>query len=406
MLKRLRDKNFIIILPFVLLLCLVPAAGFLCPDHLVSETENRSLAQFPVMDLRHFSDTAGSIETYVTEQFPQREALLKAYTMLELAQGKKMIRGTFVAQNEWLLPRQFKTTPEEALTFAASLGDFAQSHPDIPVVFAILPHKTTLLAPLETQYISQADSMAHYEALLAQLPKFPQLYVIDTAAEFLRLPLSAREAFYFKGDFHWNARGAFFAAGIIEDGLQANGFLQPSELFSDDDFVFDELDGVSYQGDLNRRFSDLVSGNEVIPLIHPKETAQITYYRSVDDQKPVTRGALIGTGLDPAPGADTASEPEAAVSYNDIYTENLGYYRVENPQSKSDQSILIFKDSLQNPTTDFFSVIFRSVDVIDARYYDEPYSADELIGVRKPDLILIMLHHDNYSPELMELLGG
>lgn len=388
------DRNYIVIIPVVLILCIMPIWGYFVPDHLVSETENRGLAQAPVKDLHHIKQYAADMESYVVEQFPGRETLLKAYTISELLQRKKLVRGTFVAGDRWLLPREFKTTPVEALSFAAALGGFADEYPDIPFFFAILPHKTTLLAAMNDTYISAEDGKTHHNYLLTQLMKFPQVKVLDVAADFQSLSTAKRKKLYFRTDFHWNAEGAFQAAEKIQNGLTDYGTLSKKENFTDEDFTFSELKNTLYQGDLNRRFSNLFSMKERIPIITPINTSQMKYFLSADDTNPVNRGDVIATGI-----------TKDIVSYNDIYTDNLGYYRVNNQDAKSDKCILILKDSLQNPTTDFFSVVFQEVDVIDARYYDEPYSIQKLIEMRRPDAILVMLHHDNYSQDLVRLLN-
>ena len=108
---------------------------------------------------------------------------------------------------------------------------------------------------------------------------------------------------------------------------------------------------------------------------------------------PVARETLIGSGL---------ADPE--LDYNKISTYNLGFYRVCNPNARSARRVLILKDSLQNPTTDYFTELFSEVVVVDLRSYEEPYDLNGLIAQYDLDTVLLMFHQNNISAELTSFL--
>ena len=93
------------------------------------------------------------------------------------------------------------------------------------------------------------------------------------------------------------------------------------------------------------------------------------------------------------------------VNYNTLSTANLGYYRVENPAAKNEDCILILKDSYQNPTIDYFSAVYREINVVDPRSYAENLSFDQLVEEREVDVILFMYHQNNASKELIAFLN-
>lgn len=85
-------------------------------------------------------------------------------------------------------------------------------------------------------------------------------------------------------------------------------------------------------------------------------------------------------------------------------THNLGYLRVENPNAPENQAVLILKDSYQNPMLDYFTAIFRKVNVIDPRNYQEDANLSTLVAERGLDMVLFLYHQDNISTELIDFL--
>ncbi len=132
---------------------------------------------------------------------------------------------------------------------------------------------------------------------------------------------------------------------------------------------------------------------ESIPHYALAQTDQLRYFRSVDESEPAARSDIVGAGTD-----------AAVLDYNGLSTDNLGFYRVENPDALTDRRLVILKNSYQNPTIDYFTRVFAEVVVIDPRSYDEPYSFQELLEVRRIDLVLLFYHQNNASSELSALL--
>jgi transposase-like protein len=92
------------------------------------------------------------------------------------------------------------------------------------------------------------------------------------------------------------------------------------------------------------------------------------------------------------------------ILHDSISTENIGYYRIVNPNARSQRHILILKDSYQNPTIDYFTELFSEVTVIDPREYSEYYSLADLLDISSIDIVLLMYHQNNISDELIDFL--
>ena len=370
-------------------------SGFLQPDAPYSKTENRVLTQYPVMDLTDLPALTGRFTDYVVDQFPYREKLLQYYSALELMQGKRYSRDTYVTEDGWLLTHIYAVQEDDRQALINAV-DHAVQTCNAAFVYAVLPQKNDMLAELAAPYIDNSISDSNKAALLEGLAGIESLTVIDVGQHFLQTySPEERMTMYYRTDFHWNDYGAFLAVSYISREMAAIGLLDTAAVPSEGDFLWQELGSeYDYQGDLNRRFSNLFSMREAIPYYCLNDTAELQYYLSADDAKPAAREEIISTGL-----------AEDTLTYNTISTNNLGFYRVVNPNARTSRHILILKDSFQNPTTDYFTELFTEVIVIDPRYYNEPYSFTELVTLHEVDLVLLMYHQNNASTELVDFLS-
>lgn len=379
---------------FFLAICL---AFFLCgllgPAAATSHTENRALAPRPALR-RVFTDLGGfaqDFESYAQDHFPARETLLRTYTQLERAQGKHYYRSAYVLSDNWLLTPTYRTTAQQRADLQAALQTAAQS---APLAYCVLPTKNAVLYDLDPRYFSADVDAQNKTALLAALQTVDGLTAIDASAPLCTGPLSTRKQYFYQTDFHWNARGAYRASEAIAAELVGSGLLDAAAVPRADAFVWTDLTGRAYQGDLNRRFSNLFSMQEQLPLFTPADCADWVYALHPDQTDSVPRQSIVGSGL-----ADAAS-----LDYNRLFTDNLGYYRVENPHAPDARSVLLLKDSFQNATVDYFCSIFREVNVVDPRFYQEALDYPALVSARGIELVLFFYHQNNLSAELIDFL--
>lgn len=367
--------------------------GLFAPAAATSRTENRALTPRPALRrvLTDFGGFAQDFESYAQDQFPAREALLRTYTQLERAQGKQYYRSAYALSDGWLLTHTYRTTAQQRTDLQAALQTAAQS---APLAYCVLPTKNAVLYDLDPRYFSADIDAENKTALLAALQSVDGLTAIDTSAPLCAGPLSARKQYFYQTDFHWNARGAYRAGEAIAAELVASGLLDAAAVPRADAFVWTDLTGRAYQGDLNRRFSNLFPMQEQLPLFTPADCADWVYTLHPEQTEPVARQSIVGSGL----CADTA------LDYNGLFTFNLGYYRVENPHAPDARSVLVLKDSFQNATVDYFCSIFREVNVVDPRFYQEPLDYPALVSARSVDLVLFFYHQNNISAELIDFL--
>jgi hypothetical protein len=368
--------------------------SIIMPDNKVSLVESRTLMQLPDDDWSDLNTLTGEWEDYVVDQFPFREKMLKAYTTLELAQGKKCVRDVYIVDDGWLMTYIYRTQENKRQIMAQKLRAYTEST-SAKFVYAIIPQKNEMLSELAEPYLENVNGNFNKSELLKELSKAERLMTIDIS-DYLTTQYSTEERrqMCYRTDFHWNSYGAFTAAEYIAKEMSAAGLTGGASIPTESDFDWEELgDTHLYEGDLNRRLSDMISMQEKIPYYCIKDTENIRYFMSVDNSLPTERTNIVSSGI-----------ADYILNYDSISTENIGYYRIVNPNARSQRHILILKDSYQNPTIDYFTELFSEVTVIDPREYSEYYSLADLLDISSIDIVLLMYHQNNISNELIDFL--
>ena len=208
------------------------------------------------------------------------------------------------------------------------------------------------------------------------------------------LPARFRNAFLLVGSlgfYAWGDPGNILlllaASADLAAAMQENGLLDGVVLPA-----WQDLD-CPYRGDLNRRFSYLFSMQEEIPYYSIRETSELQYYDAKDVEVP--RESIWARGL----------QSGEEMQYNLLSTENLGFYRICNPNARSARRVLILKDSMEDPMTDYWAELFSEIIVIDPRSYLREESLPELVAEYDIDMALFLYHQNNLSEELIDFLN-
>lgn len=268
---------------------------------------------------------------------------------------------------------------------------------DRPLVWCVLPLKNEALYDLEPAYFSDETGETNKQALTAALAQVEGLTVIDAEAPLVTGTLADRERYFYKTDFHWNARGGLrrprrrSRGSWPEQGGSRRLLSRRRRIFSGRSSAANsDTRGISTSGSPTsfrcRRTSRATSPKT-------RRTCAISSTRATSSPSRVRRSSA----------ADWTKDP---VTYNDVFTYNLGYYRAENPAAPEAASVLILKDSFQNATIDYLSAIFRSVTVVDPRSYQETPDLASLLDADGIDLVLFFYHQNNVSRELIDFLSA
>ena len=157
-----------IVIPFFFFLLVFLGASVLLPDYANSPEEGRSLAQRPAIVSNDLTAAAENWSDYVVDQFPLRSRFLKAFSAVELAQGKKLSWNTYIVDDRWLMTPVYPVESRQLERFLAAISA-AEAETDAQFVYGVLPQKNDMLAELDAQYVSNAVSEANKTRLLEGL---------------------------------------------------------------------------------------------------------------------------------------------------------------------------------------------------------------------------------------------
>lgn len=219
---------FLIVL-FCLFLGGFGGALLLTPDQEFSELENRYLTQFTPPRLGKLEPgpnfgKGGNVlngefmqkfESYVTDQFPLRDAFVGLKASTERAIGKQENNGVFFGKEDTLLNRL--ETPDQELVDRnlTAVDDFSQ-HAGVPVYFGLIPSSAAIWSDRLPANAPTADQKALIEQLLGGTAAIP----VDCWS-----PLWEHrgEDVYYRTDHHWTTLGAYYGyAALMETmGMEA-----------------------------------------------------------------------------------------------------------------------------------------------------------------------------------------
>ena len=354
------------------LFAFVLTAGFFLSlfvrDENAMSLEQRRPAAFPGPDTLLSGAFGAQFEAWYADRFPFRSTAVGLNARYTQMTTRSYSRNLYTGSEGYLFARDYYA---HNLTEAAeAINRLAALRPELPFYYVSLPRKSPALPELLPPH-ANTDWMPQSADFLSMLT----VPTIDIGAEVAALPLETRKGFYYKGDSHWTADGAFFAFLQMADRLYRDGVL-PLPL-SASQFARRVVPNVAFRGDLNRQT------NYLLPLDEP-----VVYYDSLGGHDWTYRH----DGPEPVWAAGTG---QSDMGYNEAYTANLGRYTIESRVALTQLRVLVVKDSFQNPTSDWFPVLFADTEIIDIRYTHD--KAADIVSSSDADLILILYNSGNVS---------
>ena len=143
-------RNKVISILFCVLLAAGIGASAILPDRYYSESEKRTLKQFPKLTAEEIFDgkLGDEIEQYLAEQFPARDGWVTVKTLAELASGKREIGGVFFADDGYLIEAHKSLPSKQAKTNIAALKMLSDSLAKDNITLRVI------LAPTASQILS------------------------------------------------------------------------------------------------------------------------------------------------------------------------------------------------------------------------------------------------------------
>ncbi|NLY08324.1 MAG: hypothetical protein GXZ11_00265 [Tissierellia bacterium] len=303
-----------------------------------SDTENRVLNHKIIMDRYSFFDGsfANSVEKYINDQFFCRQNFLDFFMQVEQLTGKRLGNDVFLGEDGYLLQRYNNAKPEQIDGFVELMETFGEKLNMDKAFMMLAPTSCDIMYDKLPRYAPVGDQRRLSNELENRLGAVKYVDVYDI------LSATGKNENYFRTDHHWTGKGAYKAANAFLNSVKITG-LPLSE--------FAEVKEKSFVGSLGSR-SGFVS-------IEPEE---FSYYLPPDN-KSITvnyHGDSELTGM-----YDTSKDKDKYAKY---FGGNYARVDITNPNSSTDNTLLLIKDSYGNSMVPFLTPHYKNIIMLDSRY--------------------------------------
>jgi hypothetical protein len=333
--------EFISAMAVTLLLILVSIFSIAGKDREYSENENRNLAQKPVVTLSSLMDGKfmEDIETYLSDQFVMRDALVSIRTDLDVFIGKREINGVYIGKKHFLFEKPSAYNEDRIKKTTDAMNVISAQNGEIRSYVAIVPNSSEILSDYMP---SNAPSQNQLEQVGKVYSSLNGYTCID-----LFTPLKNAEdpaSLYYKTDHHWTSEAVEIAYRKIatDMGLDANAYQYKDLAVTN-----------SFQGTLASS-SGIFSAKDTIriPTCPENIMYRVTY---------VDEGRTCNTVFDQSKLLEKSK-------YDVFFGGNFSQIMIET-NSESDRVLMVVKDSYANSLIPLLIPHFKTIIVVDPRYY-------------------------------------
>ena len=329
---------------FFLILILLPVLTFALPKKDFSFEENRELAGPPVFRADTLLDRTfmDGVEDYMADHFPGRTGWVEAKGLIQMAAGVREIGGVWLCGDRMIQvqsPVNDRYMKDNALT----VTDYAEAFHTRPAVL-LVPDAGSLMTGRVPSGADVSDRREFFRAasdLMNRQADLPDLYPV----------LAGRDpaSLYYHTDHHWTADGAYAAYCLLGKTLGYEPY--PAEAFRV------ETGEKPFYGSLYSKC-----------LIRAGIQADRVSLWQLKDRAPKLTvkdgsGALLS---DSVFFRENLNQKDQYLVY---LGKNRGVTVIENSAMPDGKDLLLVKDSYANALAPFLALHYRSVTLIDPRYY-------------------------------------
>ena len=361
----------------------VPVLSVFGPRQHVSLYENRTLASLEPLNVQTIFDGSffASMESALSDHIVGRDNWLRAHVRWQADVLHKPVVNDIVLGDGVLVPYRTPvyTQPDytdkgvEMAGRLAGIRDLCESLGG-QFVYVGIPEQSSAMRGHYPDYLYSGAlvtdevrrSMA--QGLAAQGIEFVDMVpILDSAGV---------EQVYFRGDHHYNLRGAYATYRAIMDRLSGLGYDLPVLL--EDEMEYVALPNPVY-GSRSRQLYNAVDVHDQVEIY----TAEELPFERWDNGEPVESTVFTLPENDEAPAAYTV------YMGGDQAETRIDTHRPELPK------LLVFGDSFSNAVETFLYRSFGEMRSLDLRYYTEK-TLSEYIREYRPDVVLCIRDDLNY----------
>lgn len=347
-----RKTQMILGIGFPLLLIIVFLINVFVPDKGFSDEENRVLESFPHFSISSYKDGRfeSKLEDYANDQFVGRNNLIKVKTAFDRTIGKRFSNGVYLGKDSYLMEDLTVPDRKRLEKNLGALKKFKKEYPDVTMTFLLAPNAANIMADKMPALAVPGDQDKYMDQYFKELQEMGYT-TVDVRPAFRKN--KDKTQLYYKTDHHWTSMGAYIAYKEFANtmGLDIPVKYKPYVVKND------------FRGTLASKSGFTNGEDDSMTLYLPEEGSDyknsIIYY--FDSKEKTTQFYQLDK-----------------LKLKDAYTvfggSNHPIYTITTPV-KSKKNLLLVKDSYANSMVPFLSQNYKTIVVVDPRYfYDDIHS--------------------------------
>ena len=338
------------------------AAGILQKDKTYSSAENRMLQTFPKLSAKRVLNGKfqKKYETYLSDQFPQRDLWVKFQTKTERTLGKKESNGVYFGKDGYLLEKYTKEDidPKTTNKNIHTLKEFVQqASKSANVKVMMVPSKTYTLDRYLPAFAETYDENIFYNKLEKKLPDNVIVPVYDI------LYKHNKDYIFYRTDHHWTTLGAWYG---YTSYLESCGYnIQNTENKKKFKKVSSDFLGTTHSK------VNIYSQKDEINIYEPENEMTVVYNLGEKTENTFYQTEFL----------------EKKDKYSVFFGGNQAVLEISGG-TKNKKTFLIIKDSFANCMIPFLAEDYEKIIVADMRHLNIGMSM--LLNKYKPTDVLVL----------------
>lgn len=378
----MKKRDLIVIISAVAFLCFLSIGTLICPDVDFSENENRYMQGVPVLSVQNLlsGDFSADSEDYLTDQIVFRESWVSGKSKIESALGVRDMNGVYICSDGRLVERitdaefdwsQYKRNLQQMSMLKQTL-----EKKEVPFDVMLIPSAASVnedVLPKNALRFDEEKAFAQAEILLGDS-------LVDLRSAMCGAEAEEASKMFFRTDHHWTGYGAFIGCREYEKHIGADVENLTYES------VAPQVLTEKFQGTL---YSKVLMSNLGYDTIETPSRALDAEYTVMTDGE--MHGSLY-----------FSEYLEKKDKYAVYFGGNYGRVDLSMENAKSDDEILIIKDSFANSFVPYILDEYAHITMVDTRYFREDIAS----LAAEYDRVLVLYGIDNVAEQRMVLASG
>lgn len=328
------------------------------PDREYSENENRYLAGRPSLSVASLADGTfmKDMESYLSDQFFGRDLLVQTRSRIDLFAGKRDLNGVYVGKDHFLFEKSASWDDAQMEKTLGAIRSVTEQNADLNSYIALAPNATELLADKLPDHAPAEDQTAQIKRVYKALDGVTGIDLVSPLKK-----VKDPETLYYKTDHHWTTAAAEVAVRQIAAEMDFDTSGVQYKLLP----VTNGFQGTMASTSGVFRAQDTIS----VAVPEPDVRTLVTY----------------GTEARKSASLFDSSKLKGKDKYEVFLGGNDGVVRIET-SADSDRVLLLIKDSYANCAVSMLTPYFKTIVLVDPRYYNENLT-DTIAGEGVTDLL-------------------